>query len=326
MPIKKAPIHEYSEKERAEFSALIVEYTPVIYSIINKNEFIKRCDREDYYQEAVAYAWERYYMFDITKGSFVGWLYQTCLWGIALYRKKSRRYQDRNSLYESVTDLPEVEDEPYQEDHIEGLRVAILTLPARKQRVVQMYLDDEDLCKRSTADGYLPCYYYSVMASVRRFIRDNRNRFFEGIYVSERKLIVNPNGRINERSPSSKIIEMRTMSGELVRTFPSMAEAERQGFNISNISACCIGKRNFAAGYRWCFAGQSLKEIVKRKPGTPKKCPIDQFTMDGEFVARHETMLAATKQGFSLIGMRMCALGKYSQHKGFIWRYAKEQI
>lgn len=36
--------------------------------------------------------------------------------------------------------------------------------------------------------------------------------------------------------------------------FKSMAEAKISGFNIGNISACCLGKRNKHKNYKWKFA------------------------------------------------------------------------
>lgn len=35
--------------------------------------------------------------------------------------------------------------------------------------------------------------------------------------------------------------------------FPSAAEAQRQGFNSSHISSCCLGQRNTHKGYTWKF-------------------------------------------------------------------------
>ena len=42
-------------------------------------------------------------------------------------------------------------------------------------------------------------------------------------------------------------------NGELVMTFPSIAEAQRNGFNSVCISACCRGKLKTHKGYEWRY-------------------------------------------------------------------------
>ena len=42
-------------------------------------------------------------------------------------------------------------------------------------------------------------------------------------------------------------------NGELVMTFPSTAEAGRQGFDICSVSMCCNGKRKTHKGYTWKY-------------------------------------------------------------------------
>ena len=52
----------------------------------------------------------------------------------------------------------------------------------------------------------------------------------------------------------SKPIDQYTLSGEYVRTFPSMAEASRHGFDASNIHSAIHGKYTHAYGYKWQYA------------------------------------------------------------------------
>lgn len=52
----------------------------------------------------------------------------------------------------------------------------------------------------------------------------------------------------------SKTVFQYTLDGEFVKEFPSVAEVERQlGYNNSNISECCLGKRKTAYGYIWKY-------------------------------------------------------------------------
>lgn len=327
MGVKKALIYPYTEKQRAEFSGLIFRYTPAIYSIIHKYDFIRDFERDDYYQEAVAYAWERYHLFDAEKSSFITWLYTTCKWAVLGYRQFLSRYSKRVLSYTSAEDLPELADEEYEEDHINGLRVAILALPERKQRVIQMYLSGEDLGKRAVADGISPATYYNLMHGARRFIRENRKRFFEDIPIEERKLRVISNGRLNERNTFSKPVEMRdATTGELVKTFPSAKEAERQGFNSKNVSACLLGKRTLCGGYRWYYSGAYDDSTILRQRkvgGRPSAGAVEQLSMDGRVIKVWDSITAPRQYGFHPSGIAAVIKGRAQQHKGYKWRYAK---
>lgn len=53
----------------------------------------------------------------------------------------------------------------------------------------------------------------------------------------------------------SQPVNMLSKSGELIRSFGSATEAERElGIGHSHISQCCNGKRLTTGGYRWSFA------------------------------------------------------------------------
>ena len=41
--------------------------------------------------------------------------------------------------------------------------------------------------------------------------------------------------------------------GNLVMTFPSTMEAQRQGFNFGNVAACCRGERKTHKGFEWRY-------------------------------------------------------------------------
>ena len=58
-------------------------------------------------------------------------------------------------------------------------------------------------------------------------------------------------GRFNERHPTSRAIKQLTREGELVHIFPSINEAGRQGFHMSNIVSVLKGRNATSAGYRW---------------------------------------------------------------------------
>ena len=61
-------------------------------------------------------------------------------------------------------------------------------------------------------------------------------------------------GRINEDCPNSKAILQLDKAGNILQTFPSMQEAQRQGFSQGNISSVISGKRKSHKGFLWKLA------------------------------------------------------------------------
>ena len=51
----------------------------------------------------------------------------------------------------------------------------------------------------------------------------------------------------------SKKVNQYTLEGEFVKEWPSMREAERNGFDATSISNCCLGKQQTHKGYKWSF-------------------------------------------------------------------------
>ena len=49
----------------------------------------------------------------------------------------------------------------------------------------------------------------------------------------------------------SKPVLQLSLSGELIREWPSVMECSRNGYDFRNVSACCLGKRKTAYGFRW---------------------------------------------------------------------------
>ena len=55
------------------------------------------------------------------------------------------------------------------------------------------------------------------------------------------------------KAQSKKVLQL-TLSGDLIREWPSTAECERNGFNHSAVSACCRGERKTYKGFKWMYA------------------------------------------------------------------------
>ena len=62
---------------------------------------------------------------------------------------------------------------------------------------------------------------------------------------NERISKANTNGKL------SKPVLQLSLTGELIREWPSTAECGRNGFSSGNISQCCNGKQKTHKGFRW---------------------------------------------------------------------------
>ena len=75
-------------------------------------------------------------------------------------------------------------------------------------------------------------------------------------------------GTRNERvakALSKRVIQL-SLSGDLIREWPSVAEVGRNGYNFSHIAACCRGERKTHKGFRFMFA-EDYKEKQFKKLG-----------------------------------------------------------
>ena len=71
----------------------------------------------------------------------------------------------------------------------------------------------------------------------------------------------------NERmakTKSKKVLQL-SLSGDLIREWPSTQECGRNGFNQSNVAACCRGEKPQYKGFLWMYAEdykeQQFKEL-----------------------------------------------------------------
>ena len=58
-------------------------------------------------------------------------------------------------------------------------------------------------------------------------------------------------GKTSTNGKQSKKVLQLSLSGELIREWPSIHECGRNGYDFRNVSACCLGKRKTAYGFRW---------------------------------------------------------------------------
>lgn len=67
---------------------------------------------------------------------------------------------------------------------------------------------------------------------------------------------------------------------------------------------------------------QKIKETKRKRKSFSCEKPVAQYTFDGVCVAQYNSATdAERKTGISRGGIQKCCIGKYSQARGFIWKY-----
>ena len=60
-------------------------------------------------------------------------------------------------------------------------------------------------------------------------------------------------GKTSINGKQSKKVLQLSLSGDLIREYPSIMECERNGFNRSSVCLCCQGKRKTHKGFRFMY-------------------------------------------------------------------------
>lgn len=120
-------------------------------------------------------------------------------------------------------------------------------------------------------------------------------------------------------------------TGQVVREFPSTAEAERNGFDQGNISLCCLGKIKSHRGFVWKYKDDYDQENTwtpvkigrESMAASRSKAVLALDPETGRVVLEFPSAREAERKGFDQSHISKCCLGKQRTHKGFIWRFKK---
>ena len=77
--------------------------------------------------------------------------------------------------------------------------------------------------------------------------RDNCNHGTRNERIAKANKIVKTNGI------RSKPVLQLTLTGDLIREWPSVGECGRNGFNKGAVAACCRGEKPHYKGFKWCY-------------------------------------------------------------------------
>lgn len=130
-------------------------------------------------------------------------------------------------------------------------------------------------------------------------------------------------------SRSKPVLAIDPKTGQVVKEFPSTAEAERNGFQSGHISACCQGKYKSHEGFVWRYKDDYDLENT----WTPVKIGMESVAASlskavqaidpetGLVVREFPSTQEAGRNGFSSGNISACCRGERRTHKGLIWRY-----
>lgn len=106
---------------------------------------------------------------------------------------------------------------------------------------------------RLVAENFLKNEHnYTIINHINENKIDNRVNNIEWCSIEYNANYGNRNIKIAKRL--GKRIVQKTLSGDIIATFPSLSETSRiTGYNIAPLSRCCNGIQDLAYGYKWEF-------------------------------------------------------------------------
>lgn len=115
------------------------------------------------------------------------------------------------------------------------------------------------------------------------------------------------------------------LNGTEVARFSSIKEAaEEVGVTYTSIVGCCTKKHEVAAGYRWCYVGDTLPQL-KRDPSWYKKKKYQAFDRDGKLVGIFSSVQEAVAQTpANSTGIIDCCAGRKKTSGGLVWKWLVE--
>lgn len=93
---------------------------------------------------------------------------------------------------------------------------------------------------------------YPTVDHINRNKTDNRVENLRWATKSMQQLNRNFDNFIND-AHSKQVAQIDPSTNEIIRIWESINECGRNGFQVPNISSCCLGKRNTHKGYKWQY-------------------------------------------------------------------------
>lgn len=178
-----------------------------------------------------------------------------------------------------------------------------------------------------------------VTADIKSLVRKLNER--EQYYIAKYNTF-NPNGynlTIGGDQPVATIarpVDAYNASGELIYSFDSIVDAvsylEPDGVMHHGISECCKGKLQSALGYIWRYHEDPFDKYPttitqRRLDSFSNHTSVDQYALDGIFIASYPTITEALKSIGKKDGgtpITDCCKGTHNKAYGYVWRFHGE--
>lgn len=157
------------------------------------------------------------------------------------------------------------------------------------------------------------------------------------IYKNDNSVIINKEyfdniKRVLKESTYTKPILQYSLNGILINRYGKTTDVRKNGYHNGSVIKCCNNKKDTYKGYIWvyeCDKDKITKEYcnkIKEKhfKNSSTKKTIIQYTLDGVFVKRWETLQDIHNNGFIKDYVRKCCKHELENYKGYIWRYEEE--
>lgn len=245
------------DKER-KFVTLTEKYKGMIINLLCKYPFVKgRFDIDDYYQEVLILTWKNFHKYEEREDATFGtWYLRNARWAIIQYsRKFSKQYDKTFELLDEFQQYYNIADESRSKDHVNSLLLAIKDLPQIDQEIIKLYLQGEDMSKRSVQMGKGEGYLTLRLGRIKKFIRENRTRWFTEIRLDEERFHPQIHAyRQGKNSSLSKPVLQFELDGRYIKKWDSMGEVERHlKIPRCNIRKVINGNLRQAGGFKWEF-------------------------------------------------------------------------
>lgn len=260
----KNRIPNYSEDQAAEYTRMLIQRKRLIYwLIVHYGKIYNAADQDDFFQEIMKDAWLAIPSYaPRPDATFDNWLTKVAKFSISGYKVKLYRTYSRITLiedflqtgYVSIRDVQDIGQLIDEADQSAKISDVIESLSEEERELVRYWYEGGSLRLKSLADGKNRGYYWKKILMIQTKVR-------RAIHGDDRK----PRYRVPLNDPKySKPIYQLTPEGRFVKSWPSIGEAERAGFN--NIHRALSGKKATVRGYRWVYSLDTVHETTSKAP------------------------------------------------------------
>lgn len=103
------------------------------------------------------------------------------------------------------------------------------------------------------------------------------------------------------------------------KVYDSLEAVGNDGFNMSQVSACCHGKANTSGGYNWCFYNEyDPTSYVMKAPNITNK-PKKVLCIETSKV--YQPLSCVKDDGFSIVCVSNVCRGVQEKHKGYHFKF-----